>query len=257
MRRGRFPSLVFRLVVCVIAWTSIAMAATGGTGAPVASGASGAAKKLATTSTEKSNARALKPHRVTDLNFNTLINGTERWLIDMHSPWCPACQELRPVWDRLAQRTDRDYEVGEINIQVEVTLARRFNIRQIPTILLVTPEGDVYEYKGAFSVNSLHNFASKGWTKLRAEEGGDGPLLEGCSSPATQCGRTLGSIRTTPRWIKEKFVTARQDFQYGDLALLAAIIGGPVVIGLCFICMLDSYVVHKSKQRGRERRRVG
>lgn len=193
-------------------------------------------------------------YQLTDLTFNALVNGTARWIIDVHSPWCPACQELRPVWERLAQLPDREYEVGEINIMAEKTLMRRFGIRQIPTILLVTPEGDVYEYSGAFSVNTLHQFASKGWTKLRVEEGGEGPTMAGCSSPATRCGRAIGAVMTIPRWIKETFAATRRDFKHGDLALLSAIVGGPVVAGLVFICALDSYVVHKSKRRDRRRR---
>ena len=186
---------------------------------------------------------------LTDLTFNAIVNGTDDWMIDVHSPWCPACQELKPVWDRLAARADREYQVGDINIHLEKVLMHRFGIRQIPTILIVTREGDVYEYEGAFSVNSLHQFASKGWRKRRVEEGGPGPLLEGCSSPATRCGKAIGSVMTAPRWIKETFVATRRDFKHGDLALLGAIIGGPVVAGLCFICMLDSYVVRKSKRR--------
>lgn len=192
------------------------------------------------------------PVRLTDLNFNTLVNGTDRWMVDVHSPWCPACQELKPVWDRLAARTDRDYQVGEINIQVEKTLLSRFGIRQIPAVLLITQEGEVYEFTGAFSVNSLHQFASKGWIKHRADEGGDGPMLEGCASPATRCGKAIGAVMTVPRWAKDKFAAKRREFKH-DFGLVGAIIAAPVCVGLCLICALDAYVVRKSRRNRRRR----
>ncbi len=190
--------------------------------------------------------------RLTDLNFNTLVNGTDSWMIDVHSPWCPACQELKPVWDRLAARTDRDYQVGEINIQLEKTLLSRFGIRQIPAVLLVTQKGEVYEFSGAFSVNSLHQFASQGWTKQQADEGGDGPLLEGCASPATRCGKAIGVVMTVPRWTQDKFAAKRREFKH-DFGLVGAIIAVPVLVGLVMICALDAYVVRKSKRNRRRR----
>ena len=208
--------------------------------------------KLPTTPDKSSSVPSAIPVRLTDLNFNTLVNGSDVWVIDVHSPWCPACQELKPVWDRLAARSDRDYQVGEINIQLEKVLMHRFGIRQIPTILLVSQEGDIYEFNGAFSVNSLHQFASKGWTKQRAENGGGGPLLEGCASPATRCGKAIGAVMTIPRWAKDTFLATRREFKH-DVGLVAAIIAGPVFAGLCFICALDMYVVRKSKRNRRQR----
>lgn len=194
------------------------------------------------------------PIPLTDWNFNSLVsvNGTDRWMIDVHSPWCPACRELKPVWDRLAARTDRDYQVGEINIQVEKTLLIRFGIKQIPAVLLITQEGEVYEYVGAFSVNSLHQFASKGWAKLQAEEGGDGPMLKGCASPATRCGKAIGAVMTVPRWAKDKFAAKRREFKH-DFGLVGAILAVPVFVGLCLICALDAYVVRKSRRNRRRR----
>ena len=39
-------------------------------------------------------------------SFETLVVGKEKgvtWLVDFHAPWCSHCQELVPVWNKLAK----------------------------------------------------------------------------------------------------------------------------------------------------------
>ena len=188
-----------------------------------------------------------RPIVLTDLTFDSLVNGTSDWMINLHSPWCPACQEMKPVWERLAHKAQGYYQVGTINVQEEKILLHRFQVTVLPTVMYVSQDGTVYEYKGALSVNSMHRFAMKQQTGTR---GGDStPRLEGCSSPVSTCGRILGRIMTAPTWIKKTFIGLRSDFEYGDVALIALILGGPVVMGLVCICLLDAYVVHSVQQR--------
>lgn len=186
------------------------------------------------------------PIVLTDLTFDSLVNGTSDWMINLHSPWCPACQEMKPVWERLAHKAQGYYQVGTINVQEEKILLHRFQVTVLPTVMYVSHDGKVYEYKGALSVNSMHRFAMKQQTSTI---GDSTPQLEGCSSPVSRCGRILGRIMTAPTWIKKTFVGLRSDFKYGDVALIALILGGPVVMGLLCICLLDAYVVHSVQHR--------
>lgn len=42
---------------------------------------------------------------LTDLNFDQFVNSSTTsppWLIEIYAPWCPACKDLEPVWQRLA-----------------------------------------------------------------------------------------------------------------------------------------------------------
>lgn len=202
------------------------------------------AKDVSSTSVEE----IKRPVILTDLTFDSLVNGTSDWMINLHSPWCPACQEMKPVWERLAQKSQGIYQVGTINVQEEKILLHRFQVNALPTVVYVSKgkRGSVYDYKGAFSVNSMHRFAMRHHTNKVHDHV---PWLEGCASPVSRCGRILGRIVTTPTWVKKTFVSMRRDFRYGDVALIALILGGPVVMGLMCICLLDMYVVHAVHHR--------
>jgi len=186
------------------------------------------------------------PIVLTDLTFDSIVNSTSDWMINLHSPWCPACQEMKPVWERLAHKAQGEYQVGTINVQEEKILLTRFQVTVLPTVFFISRDSKVYGDKGALSVNSMHRFATK-----YASRGGGGtriahdltPWLEGCSSPVSRCGRILGRIVTGPTWIKKTFTSMRSDFKYGDVALIGLLLGGPVVVGLLCICLLDAYVV--------------
>jgi thiol-disulfide isomerase/thioredoxin len=184
---------------------------------------------------------------LTDLNFDTLVNGSADWMINLHSPWCPACQEMSPVWERLVPKArEKGYLVGKVNVQDEKVLLHRFQITKLPTVVYVSrEERAVYEYRGAFTVNSMHQFASRSWRK-------EAPDLTGCASPVSFCGRCIGSFVTWPKKVKHGFLTTRKDFKYGDVTLIGLILGGPVLIGLCGICLLDAYVSKRSVHRHNE-----
>lgn len=70
------------------------------------------------------------------------------------APWCQPCKTLGPVMERVGQK----HTVEKINIDVDFEKAKTFNIRSIPSVVLVDedeqpitvlvgikPESDYYE----------------------------------------------------------------------------------------------------------------
>lgn len=129
----------------------------------------------------------------------------------------------------------------QINAMREKALVYRFQVTKLPTILHVR-DGEVREYTGVRSVNSLNEFALKGWRREIPETG--------CDSPVSLCGRAIGSLITSPKRIKHAFFEARKDFKYGDMTLISIILGAPVCVGLTLICLLDYHVTRKSRLTG-------
>jgi len=54
-------------------------------------------------------------------------------LLYFSAPWCMPCKALAPILERVAQTQT----VEKINIDEQFELAQSFNIRSIPTIILV------------------------------------------------------------------------------------------------------------------------
>ncbi|HEV8143258.1 MAG TPA: thioredoxin [Methylomirabilota bacterium] len=82
-------------------------------------------------------AAAAGPVPVTDATFDRLVLGASTpVLLDLWAEWCGPCHMVAPTIDALA----RDYAgrvlVGKLDIDANPTVARQFDVRSIPTLLL-------------------------------------------------------------------------------------------------------------------------
>jgi len=73
----------------------------------------------------------------TDSNFEAEALGSEKpVLVDVWAPWCGPCRILSPIVQELADSYSERVKVGKLNADENPKVARRYNIRSIPTILL-------------------------------------------------------------------------------------------------------------------------
>lgn len=57
--------------------------------------------------------------------------------------WCGPCRQLGPVMEQLSSQ----YPVRKIDVDTNQLLTQQYNIRNIPTVLLVDDDGDVLASK--------------------------------------------------------------------------------------------------------------
>jgi thioredoxin 1 len=65
-------------------------------------------------------------------------------LVDFWAEWCGPCKMIAPVLDELADEYDGKIKIGKVNIDEQQTLATKYGIRAIPTLLLIN-KGEVAE----------------------------------------------------------------------------------------------------------------
>ena len=58
-------------------------------------------------------------------------------LLDFYAPWCAPCRVLAPELDALSDRYEDAVSAYSINVDTDVTLAERFGVSSLPTVLMI------------------------------------------------------------------------------------------------------------------------
>ncbi len=76
-------------------------------------------------------------------------------LLDFSADWCPPCKMLHPVIEKISTDYSGKIKVYEINTDQSPTLARRFNITSVPTIIFFRNGGVVKQVVGFREYDAL------------------------------------------------------------------------------------------------------
>lgn len=85
-----------------------------------------------------------KAIEITDANFEEVIGSGKTVLVDFWAEWCGPCKMIGPMIDELAGEYEGKAVIGKLNVDLNPNTAMKFNVRSIPT-LLVIKDGQVVE----------------------------------------------------------------------------------------------------------------
>ncbi len=80
---------------------------------------------------------------LTDATFDEVVNGSaEPVVVDFWAEWCGPCKMIAPVLDEIASEQVGSLKVTKLNVDENPSIAQRFGVMSIPT-LLVFRNGEV------------------------------------------------------------------------------------------------------------------
>ena len=73
----------------------------------------------------------------TTANFEQeVLKADKPVLVDFWATWCGPCRMLAPTIEEVAEETEGRAIVGKVNVDDEMTLARKYRIASIPTLIV-------------------------------------------------------------------------------------------------------------------------
>ena len=73
---------------------------------------------------------------VTKENIDELLVSGKPLLLDFWAPWCGPCKQIAPVVEGISIERD-DILVCKVNVDDEITLAQRYRVLSIPTLIVL------------------------------------------------------------------------------------------------------------------------
>ncbi len=97
---------------------------------------------------------------LTKENFGDTIQNNDIVIIDFWATWCGPCRSFAPVFEA-ASENHSDVIFAKVNTEDQQELAAGYQIRSIPTLMILREQILLYSEPGALSAAQLEDIVAK------------------------------------------------------------------------------------------------
>lgn len=83
-------------------------------------------------------------------NFESKIKD-KNVIVDFYAPWCPPCKIIASSLDSYATNKPKDIEIYKVNVDNELSLAKKYGVSKLPTVIYFKNGKVVKDYVGVLS----------------------------------------------------------------------------------------------------------
>ncbi|MGB5455730.1 MAG: thioredoxin [Gammaproteobacteria bacterium] len=97
---------------------------------------------------------------LTKETFQDTINNNDIVFIDFWAPWCGPCKSFAPIYESVSEKND-DVVFAKINTEEQQELAASFQIRSIPTLMIMREQIVIFSQAGMLPESAMEEIVAK------------------------------------------------------------------------------------------------
>jgi thioredoxin len=97
---------------------------------------------------------------LTKETFDQTVQDNDLLVIDFWATWCAPCRSFGPIFEA-ASENHTDVVFGKVNTEEQTELAAAFQVRSIPTLMILREQIMLYAQPGMLSATRLEELLNK------------------------------------------------------------------------------------------------